>query len=279
MRVPRTLQTYKEPRRLAAAVPWLVLAIFTVITGKLWGVAALVGSLVLGLLILLWAECIALEDREEELIEEAEASEHEIAELEQEVQDAEGQALQLEIRNERLESERSAPALTVPHLLHAIDLQIDTVNRARKHRALVTALGAGEWPVTAIQLTDHTVTVTAHIGDAVQQVSGEMMVLVQKNTGLVMAFAVVVPLGHQTVLFSVELDNVWEEAYEDFAARKVSPDGFVVRLVGLQFEPYRSLTDPQLEALGNALRSAAQAIAGSIGQQAQLTAGEQEGSP
>ena len=279
MRVPRTLQLYKQPRPLAAALPWLVLAGFTVISGEVWGIAALVASLVLALVILLWAECLELENRERELLEADAGRQREIAELEQEVQDAEGQALDLEIQNERLEAQHAAPALTVPHLLHAIDSQIDVVNRARKHRALSASLEAIEWPVVAIQVLDETVNVTAHVGDSADQVSGEWMVLVHKDPELVVAMGPVAPLGHQTVLFSVELDSIWEGVYEDFAERKVGPQGFVVRLLGLQFEPYRSMEDGQLEALGQTLRSAADSIAASMKQTLQLPPAEQEGKP
>lgn len=249
MRVPRSLELYRDTRKLAVFPPYILLAVVGVLSLEWWGVAALVGSLLLAAIILLWGGAINLEDENREL--EATADE---------ALEAEARVLELEIENERLLAQRAAPSLSLPQLLHSVDKQRELVDRVRKHRELASD-GLLEWPVTSIrQVASGELRVTAHVPDGANRLINEPLALVETSTDQAIAVSTPTPTGENILELDFSTENVPDELEEAMASHQLPPEGFVVRLVGLHFEPYNSLSQEQLASLATGLRGTADAI-------------------
>lgn len=240
MYVPDSIKDYyREPKRLSGLPAYVVLGVASVWTWAVWGVVALVVAMLLGVIIRLWGECRALSNQ----VEEAARLRGDLATLE-------GENARLEAEATRLRRELDSPSLELPHLVHAADDQLTRLRAVTKHRKLRQD-GLGEWIVTSIASADPAfIRVTAHADRDAGLAAGEPALLVEVSGDEPVGGGEIAPTAGGHIELRIPLANLAEHLQEAVVNRApLSRERFLVRLAWLHVEPYRSLTNEEIEAL------------------------------
>jgi hypothetical protein len=186
---------------------------------------------------------------------------------------------QLEIEVTGLEEERDAlkekvraPQLSLEEILAALDNQLGFAALVTKHREWDREGLGSQWPVTSIVLREgEAVVVQAHIDEHAERFAAEWISLVDVGGTPLVAAQITGASDHQlTAILNL---TYFPEHLQEWLVEQgsIPAAGYTLRLIGLTFPAYVSMSDSQLQQFGDALREASRAIAQSLNPQNQLS--------
>ena len=235
-------------------------------------------ALLLGLVVDLWLYAMRLEDSErtakralersiderDTAIEAAEAAHERLGEME-------SANLRLEWERSQLQEKLNAPQMSLQEILHAIDGQTQILAIVLQHRELERT-GDSQWPVTSIRMRDASeVMIIAHSDGHPERFAGAYVSLIDAH-GIMSASGPAAPAAANQLGLVAKASWLPPDLQESLDESGTAPAaGFSLRLSGLVFAPYNTMTDSEISQLSETLQGAARRISESLVSRGQLT--------
>lgn len=248
-------QRAKGPGSILLAGATALSVAFAAVAEGLIGVAIAVGVLIVCFFAEVWRDASGLKRERDEL-----RSKLRNAELQADAASGMRERIgALERTVQELQEQLGRPRLGQEAILESLGAHLDFIDMARHHRELRPQIP--DAPVTRIELSaEETAKVTAFFAEGVQQVNGELLALVETETGQSFSAGEAVADGQQA---QVELDlaGLPPSLADELERQGTStPTGYVLRLAGLCLWRYSELSDNELIAVKDAFDQATRAL-------------------
>jgi hypothetical protein len=243
-------------------------SIAAVAVWKVWGLVALAGAVLVGMVAELWRDWCSTRATVSDLTNDLTGERTAHANLRDQLEATRSESGELQKENavlaarvEELQREVEAPQLSVGHLLHAIGSHLAEVEIVERHRELSEELGHGEWAVTSLSRDGQRVTVVAHVAAGANRLGGEPVTLLDKRLGARVADSVVRATNAMSIEVILEPDEVAGFALRRLLRADGQPDHYLIQLAGVSARPFATMDADDLSNYASQLRALAATLA------------------
>jgi hypothetical protein len=165
----------------------------------------------------------------------------------------------LEQNIDKLRKRNREPALGPEHLLQGITGYLSQVGIVRKHRALRGQVK--DAPITRLELVKRKVTVSAVCPEGAELLSDQPVAFIEARSERAFGSGLVISAASTDVRAIFDLAELPTELASELGSQDAfSPQGYVLRLVGLCFENYVDIDDQELVSVDDALTKAREVL-------------------